>query len=95
MTGAAELLLTLFLLTNLALAGTGRLPQAIRLVAAQGWFIGLLPILLWNWPAGGVPGSRLWLVSAVNALVKGLVLPMLLMYAVRKVRGKREVEPLV
>lgn len=95
MTGASELLLTLFLLTNLALAGTGRLQSAIRLVAAQGWFIGLLPVLLWNWPAGGVPGSRLWLVSAVNALVKGLVLPMLLMYAVRKVRAKREVEPLV
>ena len=95
MTTTSEILLTLFLLTNLTLAGTGRLPQAIRLVAAQGWFIGILPILLWNWPEAGAPGARVWAVSAINALVKGLVLPMLIMYAVRKVHAKREVEPLV
>ena len=95
MTTTSEILLTLFLLTNLTLAGTGRLPQAIRLVAAQGWFIGILPILLWNWPEAGAPGARVWAVSAINALVKGLVLPMLIMYPVRKVHAKREVEPLV
>jgi len=95
MTNCAEILLTLFLLTNLALAGTGRLPQAIRLVAIQGWFIGLLPLLLWDWPGAGVPGARLWIVSVVNATVKGLILPYLLLYAVRKVHAKREVEPLV
>ena len=95
MTNCAEILLTLFLLTNLALAGTGRLPQAVRLVSAQGWFIGILPILLWNWPEAGAPGTRVWVVSAINALVKGLALPMLILYAVRKVRAKREVEPLV
>ena len=95
MTNGAEILLTLFLLTNLALAGTGRLPQAVRLVAAQGWFIGIMPILLCNWPEAGAPGTRVWVVSAINALVKGLALPMLILYAVRKVRAKREVEPLV
>ena len=95
MTTTSEILLTLFLLTNLTLAGTGRLPQAIRLVAAQGWFIGILPILLWNWPEAGAPGARVWAVSATNALRKGLVPPMLIMYAVRKVHAKREVEPLV
>jgi len=95
MSALSEILLTLFLLSNLALAGTGRLPKAIQLVAAQGWFIGILPILLWNWAGAGVPGARLWIVSAVNAVVKGVVLPMLLMYAVRKVRAKREMEPLV
>jgi len=95
MISCSEILLTLFLLTNLALAGTGRLPKAIQLVAAQGWFIGLLPILLWNWPEAGAPGMRVWIVSAINALVKGLLLPSLLLYAVRKVHAKREVEPLV
>jgi len=95
MTSCSEILLTLFLLTNLLLAGTGRLVPAIRLVAAQGWFIGVLPVLLWNWPDAGVPGARLWIISAVNALVKGIVLPYLLVYAVRKVHAKREMEPLV
>jgi len=95
MTSLSEISLTLFLLTNLLLAGTGRLPKAIQLVAAQGWIIGALPLLLWNWPEAGCPGARLWVVSAINALVKGLVLPYLLLYAVRKVHAKREVEPLV
>lgn len=95
MTSASEILLSLFLLTNLTLAGTGRLPPAIRLVAAQGWLIGLLPLFLWNWADAGAPGCRIWLVAAVNALVKGLALPTLLLYAVRKVRARREVEPLV
>ena len=49
MTSTAEILLALFLLTNIVLAGTGRLRQAIRLVAVQGWMVGLLQILLWNW----------------------------------------------
>jgi len=95
MTAISEILLTLFLLTNLVLAGSSRLPHAIKLVAAQGWFIGALPLLLWNWPEAGSPGARLWIVSAINALVKGVALPMLLLYAVRKVHAKREVEPLV
>lgn len=95
MISASEILLTLFLLTNLLLAGTGRLPPAIRLVAAQGWFIGLLPLLLWNWSDAGAPGLRIWTVAVVNALVKGLALPALLLYAVRKVHAKREMEPLV
>jgi len=77
------------------LAGTGRLTPAIRLVAVQGWFIGLLPILLWNWPEAGTPGARLWFIAVINALVKGLALPYLLLYAVRKVHAKREMEPLV
>jgi len=95
MTSCSEILLTLFLLTNLMLAGTGRLAAAIRLVAAQGWFIGLLPILLWNWPETGAPSARLWIIAAINSLVKGLALPYLLLYAVRKVHAKREMEPLV
>lgn len=95
MISASEILLTLFLLTNLLLAGTGRLPPAIRLVAAQGWLIGLLPLLLWNWADASAPGLRIWTVAVVNALVKGLALPALLLYAVRKVHAKREMEPLV
>lgn len=95
MTTLAEILLTLFLLTNLLLAGTGRIPQAVRLVAAQGWFLGFLPLVIWNWPESGAPSLRLGLVALVNVLTKGVVLPALILYAVRKVRARREVEPLV
>lgn len=94
MSGISEMLLTVLLLTNLMLAGTGRLPHAIRLIAAQGWLIGLLPLFLWDWSAGPPP-ARIWSVAAVNALVKGAALPALLLYAVRRVRAKREMEPIV
>ena len=95
MISLSEILLALFLLTNLVLAGTGRLPQAIRLVAAQGWLVGVLPLLFWNWAASGAPEGRVWAVAVVNALVKGALLPALLAYAVRRVHAKRELEPLV
>ena len=91
----AQILLVLFLTTNLILAGTGRLMQAIRLVAVQGWFVGLLPLVLWNWSTNGAPEPRVWTVAAINTIVKGALLPALLAFAVRKVNAKRELEPLV
>lgn len=94
MTSASEILLAAFLLTNLALAGTGRLRQTFRLVSAQGWMVGLLPVLLWNWDAGA-PGVRVWAVAAVNAAVKGVALPLLLDYAARRARTEYELEPMV
>lgn len=95
MTSLSEILLTLFLMANLLLAGTGRLLPAIRLVAAQGWMTGILPLLLWDWSAGGAPACRVWAVAAVNTAVKGVALPLLVSYAVRKVNARRELEPLV
>ena len=94
MTSASEILLAVFLLTDIALAGTGRLRQAIRLVAAQGWMVGLLPLLLWNW-ADGAPGVRVWAVAAVNAAVKGVALPYLLEFAAKKANTAFELEPMV
>lgn len=94
MTSIAEILLALFLLTNIVLTGTGRLRQAIRLVAAQGWMVGLLPLLLWNW-TNGAPGARVWIVAGINAAVKGIALPMLLRFAADKSKANFELEPLV
>ena len=94
MTSVAEILLALFLLTNIVLAGTGRLRQAIRLVAIQGWMVGLLPILLWNWTEGA-PGVRVWSVAVINGAVKGIALPTLLRFAAKKSKTSFELEPLV
>lgn len=95
MTSFAEIILALFLLTNITLAGTGRLRRAISLVAVQGWMVGLLPILLWNWTAKGVPYPRVWIVASVNAAIKGIALPMLLRFAADKSKAAFELEPLV
>ena len=91
----SEIILALFLLANLALAGSGRLTHAIRLVAAQGFAVGALPLLLWDWQSAGLPECRLFAIAAVNALVKGIAMPMLLGYAVRKINTKRELEPII
>lgn len=91
----SEIALALFLMADLALAGASRLKYAIRLVALQGWIVGILPVFLWNWQASGCPGMRIWIIAFVNALVKGVALPVLLSYAVRKARTRREVEPIV
>jgi hydrogenase-4 component E len=90
----SEIVLALFLLANLALAGSGRLAHAIRIVAAQGLAVGALPLLLWDWQSG-MPEFRLFAIAAVNTLVKGIAMPMLLNYAVRKINTKRELEPII
>lgn len=95
MNALSEVVLALFLLADLALAGSGRLNHAIRLVAAQGWAVGVLPLSLWDWSGGESASARLWIVAAVNMLVKGVALPMLLAYAVRKANTCRELEPIV
>ena len=95
MTEFSEILLAAFLLTDIILAGTGRLRQAIRLVALQGWAVGLLPLVMWNWSEAGVPRIGVFAVAAINALIKGCALPWLLSYTVRKVDARPELEPLV
>ncbi len=91
----SEIVLVSFLIADLALAGASRLKYAIRFVAIQGWIVGILPILLWNWQGNGCPEARIWIIAAVNALVKGAALPVLLTYAVHKARTRRELEPIV
>jgi hydrogenase-4 component E len=95
MSALSEIVLALFLVADLALAGASRLRSAIRIVALQGFIVGVLPIILWNWQSHGCPGMRIWAIAAVNALVKGTLLPLLLTYAVRKARTRRELEPIV
>lgn len=82
----ADIFLAALVVVNLALAGVGRLPTAIRIVALQGFIIGLLPLV--------ITGEH-WLLSVINMVVKGVVMPVMLSYALRKSRAVRELEPLV
>lgn len=91
----SEIALALFLVADFILAGASRLRSAVRFVAMQGLVVGILPIFMWNWVEEGCPGARVWIIAFVNAVVKGVVLPLLLMYAVRKARTRRELEPIV
>lgn len=85
-----ELLLALLLISCLMMAVSSRLLHCIRIVAFQGIVLGILPLTLahaWdevNWP-----------MSAVNLILKGIVLPLLLCRAMKKAEVKRELEPMV
>lgn len=86
----AELLLLLVVLTDLAVLGSSRLRTCIRAVAAQGLLLGLLPVALASHYTVHVVA-----LSAGTVLVKAVVLPLFLLWAIREAAVRREVEPLV
>jgi len=89
MTGGTDLVLAAVALSNLLLLASSRLRPCIRVVAAQGVLVGLLPALA---PA---PGLRAALLCLVVIALKGLVFPRLLERAMQVAEVRREVEPFV
>jgi formate hydrogenlyase subunit 4/hydrogenase-4 membrane subunit HyfE len=75
---------------NLLALGSSRLPSLIRVVAAQGLILGLLPLLChggFHW----VPAVA----AAGTILIKGFVIPGLLRRALRAASIERELDPLL
>ena len=87
---AAQLVLLLVVLSDLAILGTTRLSSCIRGVAAQGLLLGLLPVLVT--PQVSVHAVGL---GAGTVLVKAIVLPWFLGRAIREAAVRREIEPMV
>ena len=88
MNDAMELVLMFLILADLVLLGSSRLLNAIRIVAAQGLVLGLLPLL--------TPGPLTWhavLLGVGSAGLKGFLFPSLLRRALRDTRASREIEP--
>jgi hydrogenase-4 component E len=84
-------ILVLVVLTNLKLLGSSRLGASIRVVAAQGMVLGLLPILA-HWHTLSLHFA---LLAAGTITLKGIVFPRLLFRAVREAEVAREIEPYV
>jgi hydrogenase-4 component E len=91
MTNTIDTIMIFLVLTNLMLLGSSRIATCIRVVAAQGIVLGILPLLIhhgdWSWQP--------ILLSAAMVAIKGGVFPWLLFRALREVQVKREVEPFV
>src|SRR5688572_10313586 len=83
-------LLVVVLLLNFSLLGTGRVRAVINVSAFQGIVIGALPIPM----HGGLHFEPIAIAVAAIA-IKGVLIPKLLLKAMREVRIKREVEPLI
>lgn len=73
---------------NLLALGSSNLPLIIRAISVQGVALGLIPLFLEE-----DPSWRLWLVAAATMAGKGLLIPYLLLRAMRAAQIKREVEP--
>jgi hydrogenase-4 component E len=86
----AELLLLFVTLTNFVVLGTARVSTCIRAVALQGALLGLLPLALYS---AGAPHT--WGLAAGTVLVKAVILPRFLTWAIREAAVRREVEPRV
>ncbi|MBI4585062.1 MAG: hydrogenase [Planctomycetes bacterium] len=83
--------LAFLVLMNLLLLGHSRLRASIRLVAAQGIVLGLLPLL----SHAGAQAPRFVFLAAASMVLKGIVFPALLYRAVRETKVSREMEPFV
>jgi hydrogenase-4 component E len=90
MTHLLNSLLVIVLMLNLFALGTSRIVTVIRTVATQGALLGLLPLLL---------HEHLTLAVALTVVptiaLKGVIIPGMMIHALRDVKIKREVEPLV
>jgi len=78
------------LLSCFAVLGTDRLSACIRIMAAQGVLLGLLPI----WIAPGI-SAHIVLIVAGTLVIKAVVLPRVLLWAIRESAVRRELEPVI
>ncbi|HXG95600.1 MAG TPA: hypothetical protein VNJ06_00660 [Gemmatimonadales bacterium] len=87
---AAQIVLLLVVLSDLAILGTSRLSSCIRGLAAQGFLLGLLPVLI-------APQLSVHAVSLAigTVIVKAIALPWFLAWAIREAAVRREIEPIV
>jgi hydrogenase-4 component E len=87
---AAQLTLLVVVLTDFAILGTTRLSTCIRALAVQGVLLGALPLVLTS-----SLSSHVVLLAAGTLLVKAVLLPWFLTWAIREAAVRREVEPLI
>lgn len=85
-----DTILVLMILTDFLLLGSSRLNTCIRIGAAQGILVGLLPLVT----SHGIT-LRVTAISAVIMTLKGVAFPHLLFGAIRESNTSREVQPFV
>ncbi len=90
MTNLLNILLVVVLMLNLFALGTSRIISVVRAVSIQGSLLGLFPLLLHEHLSWAV---ILTIIPAI--FLKGAVIPWMMIRALRDVKIKREVEPLI
>jgi hydrogenase-4 component E len=90
MTNIADSLLIVVLLLNFFALGTSRIRALITSSAMQGIVLGIVALL-----AHGKLGIQPLLIAVVTIVLKGILIPQMLLRALRDVGIRREVEPLI
>jgi hydrogenase-4 component E len=85
-----QLVLLFITLFNFVVLGTTRLSTGIRALALQGLLLGILPLLL-----ASQMTPHVVLLAGGTTLIKAIVLPWFLLWAIREAAVRREVEPLI
>lgn len=85
-----DALLVTILGLNLFALGTSRIVSVIKAVSLQGLLLGILPLLLEPTVTPAAAGA-----SLAAVLLKGLAIPAMLLRAMRDVRIRREMEPVI
>ena len=90
MSQVADTALILVLLSVLASFGAGRLPTLIKIVAFQGIVVSLIPLAIGHsLTTGGM------VFTAATLVIRGIVIPVAIVLAIRKVAIRGGVEPIV
>lgn len=90
MNSSLNALLVVGLALNLFALGTSRLVTVIKVVSFQGLLLGLIPLLM-----GHELGLAEVLASMGTIVLKGGIIPFMMLRAMRDVQIKREIEPLI
>ena len=90
MTSLLNAILVIVLVMNLFALGTSQILSVIRTVATQGALLGLIPLLVHQ--QHPLP---MLLVAAATIGLKGIIIPAMMIRALRDAQIKREVEPLI
>jgi hydrogenase-4 component E len=87
-----EALLALVFLTVLFSLNCHRLTGLIRIMALQGVFVSLIPFFLERHEGPEFLNVGFLLIMII---IKGIVIPAMLMFAIRKIQIRKEVEPII
>lgn len=90
-TDTVDFTMMLLILINIILLGSSRIIHSIRLVAAQGVLLGILPLLI----SGKALPHHIELagIALCTITVKSIIFPMLMMRIIRDTNDRREVAP--
>ncbi|MDP4857992.1 MAG: hydrogenase [Desulfobacterales bacterium] len=87
---SVDTILALVLLSVLFSFGTSRLPALIKIIAFQGVAVSIVPLFIGHGlSTGGI------VFTLITLLIRGIVIPLCIYLAIKKVAIHREVEPIV